>query len=399
MSHFTVMVAGEDVDVLLAPYHEFECTGEDNQYVQDIDQTEEARQEYADHKETVVRHLASGKLVKKFTKEGEYKKMFVREPTPEELAQIGRFGGSGSLSNGLSYYSKDWGDGLGYRAKIIIVPEGYEEVEVPCSEVMTFAEFIEYWYGRKTVPEGREPNLKRQHKYGYAVVNEDGEVIKVIDRTNPNKKWDGYQIGGRWNGFFKLKENKIGIIGEPGLQSISENYKPPASNRADIARKGDIDFDGMKFESATRAAQKYDLFTSITKALPLALTWPLMLEKHKTGVDAKGEPTYNYSVARDEYGAQPMVQALRNHKDDDVRWWDLEDFMMTRQEYIDLSAKQSIMTYALVIGDQWIARGRMGWFGVSLDEKDEYKVWVDRFHEALNALPDDTLLTIVDCHI
>jgi hypothetical protein len=32
MSHFTVMVIGNDVDEQLAPFHEFECTGQDDQY-------------------------------------------------------------------------------------------------------------------------------------------------------------------------------------------------------------------------------------------------------------------------------------------------------------------------------------------------------------------------------
>ena len=36
MSHFVVYVLGEDVETQLAPYHEFECTGDDNQYVQQM---------------------------------------------------------------------------------------------------------------------------------------------------------------------------------------------------------------------------------------------------------------------------------------------------------------------------------------------------------------------------
>jgi len=53
-------------------------------------------------------------------------------------------------------------------------------------------------------------------------------------RYNPNSKWDYYEIGGRWCGYFKLKEGKTGIIGESGMG----NNKP--KNNADIALKGDI---------------------------------------------------------------------------------------------------------------------------------------------------------------
>ena len=40
MSHFSVLVVGEEVEAALAPFHEFECTGEENEYVQNVDVTE-----------------------------------------------------------------------------------------------------------------------------------------------------------------------------------------------------------------------------------------------------------------------------------------------------------------------------------------------------------------------
>jgi hypothetical protein len=46
MSHFSVLVIGGNVEEQLQPFHEFECTGTDDQYVQEIDQTEEARKNF-----------------------------------------------------------------------------------------------------------------------------------------------------------------------------------------------------------------------------------------------------------------------------------------------------------------------------------------------------------------
>ncbi len=40
MSHFTVLVIGDNPEEQLAPYHEFECTGLDDQYVMDLDETQ-----------------------------------------------------------------------------------------------------------------------------------------------------------------------------------------------------------------------------------------------------------------------------------------------------------------------------------------------------------------------
>lgn len=46
MSHFLCLVAGRDVDEQLAPFHEFECTGYNDEYVQEIDITEKLHNEY-----------------------------------------------------------------------------------------------------------------------------------------------------------------------------------------------------------------------------------------------------------------------------------------------------------------------------------------------------------------
>jgi len=41
MSHFPVMVVGEDPEYQLAPFHEFECTGLDDEFVKDVDITQQ----------------------------------------------------------------------------------------------------------------------------------------------------------------------------------------------------------------------------------------------------------------------------------------------------------------------------------------------------------------------
>lgn len=57
MSHFSVLVISptelttETLGAILQPWHEFECTGKDDQYVQDVDITEEALSSY--HSDTM----------------------------------------------------------------------------------------------------------------------------------------------------------------------------------------------------------------------------------------------------------------------------------------------------------------------------------------------------------
>jgi len=72
MSHFAVLVVGENVDEQLAPYHEFESTGENDQYVVDVDKTEEARLDYKqEHTETRFKDT-DGTLHNRFTPEGNW---------------------------------------------------------------------------------------------------------------------------------------------------------------------------------------------------------------------------------------------------------------------------------------------------------------------------------------
>lgn len=51
MSHFTVMVIGNNPEEQLLPFHEFECTGLNNEYIQEIDETKTKIKEYEKYKE------------------------------------------------------------------------------------------------------------------------------------------------------------------------------------------------------------------------------------------------------------------------------------------------------------------------------------------------------------
>ena len=397
MSHFTVMVVGPDPEKQLAPFHEFECTGEDDEFIQEIDQTEEARKEY--EKNTVTRcRIPDGTIISKFTDEGDYRPEFVRDPTPEESAKHGKMMGMG-YGDGISWVSKDWNDGLGYRAKIVQLPEGYTEVEVPRSEVESFAEFCKDWYGHEVVPFGTEPDIADKHKYGYTLVDENGEVIKTVDRTNPEAHWDWYQIGGRWNGFFKMKPQTIGVLGEASAVAVGfdKDYKPPTADRADIAMKGDIDIDGMRDQAAEKANEDYDLYEKVTAGTPSCLTWQEVQAKHQTGeLLDDGDPKINWEAARKEYREQPRVAALQANSE--TLWFNLEDFQHGRAAYVQEARDAAFSTFAVIKDGKWYERGEMGWWGAVRGEKNEQQ-WGAEFSKLIDNLPDDTMLTVVDCHI
>lgn len=64
----------------------------------------------------------------------------------------------------------------------------------------------------------------------------------------------------------------------------------------------------------------------------------------------------------------------------------------------EISNLEEIVTFALVKEGEWYEKGEMGWWGVVTNPKDE-DVWKEEVKKLLQGLSDDTLLTILDCHI
>lgn len=385
MSHFTVLVIGDNYEQQLAPYHEFECTGEDNEFVQDIDITEETRQEYQESKQHMVRS-PDGSIESPFTKEGEYKAKFLREPTPEEAAEGGMLG-IGRRGD-LHYVSRDFKDGRGYRAKIYEVPEGCTEIDVPTSEVMSFTDYATRYERRPVVKNGDPIPRRDRYKYGYVILNSANEVVKIVRRTNPNARWDWYQVGGRWSGYFKMKPTAVGAVhGTPSLLDRDFVAKP---DEADIIRKGDVDFEAMRQESGDNAAKRYDKLHAIIDGRQY-LSWESLLVKYPDDI----------ARAREEYHGQPIIRAIRESEDEDIRWaaFDgLDDLMVPRDQFIQQARDNAISTFAVVKDGQWYERGKMGFWAMVRDEKDRDE-WTRQFNELIDGLPDDTILTVVDCHI
>lgn len=410
MSHFTVLVIGPNPEKQLAPFHEFECTGTDDEFVLDLDKTEEYRVEWQTETKSCL-------LDPSGTIHDRYGPQFFRDPTPEELEEIGSPTGTGGNGK-YSWNSKDWGDGRGYRTKIHFIPEGFMEVERPYCEVMTFARFVEEWHGVPFAPVKEPRDLADKHKYGYAVLLPNGEIDRVIRRTNPRAgvylwvddkytygtgvgdkippglnfdpttqtftdhhgapvigtvrkeqvagaKWDWYVIGGRWSGFFTLKPTSLGT-------TLKSNW----------ANKGDIDFRRMRTEAGINAYVKWDKAHALTNGETWE-TWGKVLERFPDDIEA----------AREHYHTQPPVKALR-----DAGYWEYDTFTQDREAYAENARQAAGVAFAVIKDGVWYERGQMGWFGCVSDEKDKGE-WHMQYCALLSDLPDDTLLSIYDCHI
>lgn len=224
----------------------------------------------------------------------------------------------------------------------------------------TFNEFTETYYGYKKNSDGR---------YGHF--------------TNPNAKWDWWKIGGRWAGFFQLKPGTVGIKGEPGLMNSQRT-----ENGVDQARKKDIDFAAMMQDAATAAEQRFDGAARIINGRTWT-SWKATREALAPDID----------TARRRYNGQKVVTDLDawNETIHELDFFfDPDQFLCTRDKYIHKAKCNSISTFAILKDGEWLERGEMGWFGCTGNEKE---TWEDDFIAVLNTIPDDALLTIVDCHI
>ena len=71
----------------------------------------------------------------------------------------------------------------------------------------------------------------------------------------------------------------------------------------------------------------------------------------------------------------------------------------TNEDYVSKIDWEDILPFAFVtpIGE-WHERGKMGWWACVFNEKPTDN-WKSEFKEFLDSLDEDTIVTVVDCHI
>lgn len=197
-------------------------------------------------------------------------------------------------------------------------------------------------------------------------------VWGVYSTYNPNSKWDWYQLGGRWTGFFKVKQNEGSFaehtVGSPGIMT-----KAPKEGYADQLLKKDIDFEGMRAEAQANAEQDFDTFHAVLNGREFPV-WNTIREKYPENIDK----------ARDEYRNLETIKDLSKagfH-------WNIEEYNIPKEEYLNKAKNSACTTFAILSDTGWCERG-----------EEDVEIWNEKFNKMLDVLPDDTLLSIYDCHI
>jgi len=254
-----------------------------------------------------------------------------------------------------------------------IVPDDLEQREIPIKDIYaTFEDFATEYHGCKE-------RDSETHRYGYW--------------ENPNRKWDWYQIGGRWTGFYKLKAGVDGLLGTPGLMTpVAEE------GHADQTMVGDIDIEAMRSEAGDKAREKYRALAGIFGgSIPrLKFTW----------TEVRFMKNLDIEQQRAFYHDQEPIKIIQEAKKNENTWpevldkwfFDIEDFACTEEEFVQQHRDSALAPFAFVKDGKWFERGKMGWWAFVSDEKDKGQ-WDREFNILMDSLAPNTLLTLVDCHI
>lgn len=236
-----------------------------------------------------------------------------------------------------------------------------------------FRDYVAGYHGAALVENGEQPDTDGEHKFSFATLDETGEVTGVFRRTNPNSKWDWWEVGGRWRGKLLTKLGK----------------------RVDQALAGDIDWAGMIASTSKDAGAIFDEVHAVVGTREV-VSWEQTLKRRDAG-------EFDIEGARAFYNSQECVKELIRREVIDA--WSGADTLSKvlaatdRDSYVELEGETNATTFAMLHDGKWYERGRMGWFGMSSDTPESTADYTTQFWAIARALPPDTPVAVVDCHI
>lgn len=355
MSHFIVMVVSEtdersELEKILQPWHQYECTGTKDQYV-----------------EFVPPHESDEELENTFQEvKGEYKYenriQYMEDYYGYEQNKKGDWGRWTNPNAKWDWWSVGgrWTGSLKLKETILI--EDKNSVPDLCGfSVNEIQEII------KQIQKGNDKILNN-------FIGKRVELRKAIFYYTQKAYQKG--IYGNYTGVHNEANLRDGRITKEEVQPIG---------KCDQAQKKYIDMNGMNQELMGAANVEYTKFHSriIKREADFVLAvWKERQEKK------------DYNIGKDE-----VHKILKKASGNDPFKFIFGDRFknlatMTKEEYIECAGTWS--PYALVYNGKWYANGDMRWFGISLNEELQ---WAGIFQELWKEIPEDSFITMVDCHI
>lgn len=212
----------------------------------------------------------------------------------------------------------------------------------------TWAEFI------KPLVEAREKLEAANPPKPESDCDECEGTGKCLITYNPKSRWDWYLVGGRWRGFLKAKPGVVYEVGDPGV------FKNEAEHgHGDILRLKDIDFDAMDHAAEEHGEKTWERYQALL-------------------AEAGDNRELQEKAVTEVFGF--FTEPPRNVE---------ECAAMFEKPYI---------TQAVVKDGEWYERGKMGWFGMSHENKPAAG-WEAEWRKLVLESDPETLVTVIDCHI
>ncbi len=221
----------------------------------------------------------------------------------------------------------------------------------------------------------------------YVLLNDNQtQIIAIYDYFNHDSKWDWYSEGGRWTSFFKVKKDvsendyEVDINGE-NSNSIVKGY-------ADSIRKKDIDFESMREDFVAEYLPIYDMYKELAKGMAEYKTIE-MIKKENSALSSKDifnihDDQEVVKMIHDLDSEHPLKSYLNKKF-----MFSLEEFMLSRD---DFKKYKGVSAYT---PNSYIGLDGLFYSKEGMSEEEHKK----QFQEYLDSVPDDTWMTIVDCHI
>lgn len=239
---------------------------------------------------------------------------------------------------------------------------------------------------------GADGNIDDEALY----VDEEGRAYSWTS-YNPNSKWDWWLIGGRWRRhFLSVPEPMEHLVqGESGI--FGDGDKPTHDSMGGIYCDGgqirDLDLDGMRDRRVLEKVGQYDQWQRLLAEHGGFVSW----SQFRARMDA-GELGHDEAAA--SFRSQPVLVAAQDARLVGVFADPSEEFQGSREEYMERIRNEAVVGFALLAASgEWAAPGNMGWFGASDDTLENRAAFYAKANEYIDALPKDTWLVQVDCHI
>lgn len=203
-------------------------------------------------------------------------------------------------------------------------------------------------------------------------------MLAVSSDHAQNTLISGYEIGGEWKDWL-IKKGESETV------------------RANSLALKDVDWDRMWKEHLEGLGlnKEWDAIAAIVNGRSFETSHAIRSRHVSPGGDRTSEVVIKqYDLARQEYDNQPAVMALTEAG---YNFIDINYIARGKEAYQKHKALGSFLPLAYLNYDKWHQRAHRAFMGL-FEEEIYPDDWLEQMTQDMDALPDDTVVTVMECH-